>query len=103
MRFETWPAISWIVSSDASPLSAAPKSINEETGFLLRLLGEQGDFIRAKLRRKHALKLKVRGQISIAYTLVEKAAMLADAQKRRSRAIYPALMLGLHVGMRDSE
>ena len=28
---------------------AAPKSINEEVGFLLRLLGEQGDFVRAKL------------------------------------------------------
>jgi hypothetical protein len=33
---------------------AAPKSINEETGFLLRMLGEQGDFLRAKLRRQRA-------------------------------------------------
>jgi hypothetical protein len=36
---------------------AAPKTINEEVGFLLRLLGDQGDAIRARLRRQKALKL----------------------------------------------
>ena len=39
---------------------ASPKCINEEVGFLLRLLGERGDAIRAKLRREKTLKLKVR-------------------------------------------
>ena len=43
---------------------AAPKSINEETGLLLSMLGEQGDYLRAKLRRQHALKLKVRGRVA---------------------------------------
>src|SRR5262249_5934380 len=37
---------------------AAPKSINEEVGFLLRLLKERGDAIRAKMRREKTLKLK---------------------------------------------
>lgn len=37
---------------------ASPKSINEEAGFLLRVLGDHGDFIRAKLRRTKMLKLK---------------------------------------------
>jgi hypothetical protein len=30
---------------------AASKTINEEVGFLLRMLGEAGDVIRARLRR----------------------------------------------------
>src|SRR5579872_4697500 len=47
---------------------AAPKSINEEVGFLLRLLGEQGDGIRAKLRRQKALKLAVRTQVGKAFS-----------------------------------
>ncbi len=37
---------------------AAPKTINEEVGFLLRLLGDQGDTIRARMRRERSLKLK---------------------------------------------
>jgi hypothetical protein len=38
---------------------AAPKTINEEVGFLLRLLGEAGDVFRMRLRRRKALKLAV--------------------------------------------
>lgn len=82
---------------------ASPKSINEETGFLLRILGEQGDFIRAKLKRQHALKLTARSGTSRAFTLEEKGALLAAAKTRRSKVIYPALMLALHAGMRDAE
>lgn len=82
---------------------AAPKSINEETGLLLRMLGEQGDYLRAKLRRGHALKLTIRGRVSRAFTLEEKAALLAEAKRRQSPSIYPALMLALHAGMRDAE
>jgi integrase len=81
----------------------SPKSINEEIGFLLRLLGEQGDFLRAKLRRQNALKLSARRRIARAYTAAEKAALLEAAHKRRSPSIYPALMLALHAGMRDAE
>jgi hypothetical protein len=44
---------------------ASPKSINEEVGFLLRILDEHGDAIRAKLRRKGSLKLKVARTIAI--------------------------------------
>jgi integrase len=83
--------------------TASPKSINEEAGFLLRMLGEQGDFIRAKMRRLHTLKLAVHGDVARAFAVEEKAALLASAKKRRSRAIYPALMLALHVGLRDAE
>ncbi len=43
---------------------AAPKTINEEVGFLLRILGEPGDLIRMRLRKKKMLKLKVRKSLS---------------------------------------
>jgi integrase len=82
---------------------AAPKSINEEVGFLLRLLGEQGDFLRAKLRRQKMLKLSTGRRVARAYTPAQKAALLAAAKQLRSRAIYPSLMLALHAGMRDAE
>ena len=82
---------------------AAPKTINEEVGFLLRLLGEAGDVIRVRLRRRKTLKLAVRRGPGKAYTTEEKAAMLAAAKAARSRAIYPALMLALNTGERDAE
>ena len=82
---------------------ASPKSINEEVGFLLRILEERGDAIRAKMRRLKTLKLKGPKSIAKAFTVEEKAALLAAAKNRRSPAIYPALMLALHAGMRDAE
>lgn len=82
---------------------AAPKTINEEVGFLLRLLGEAGDPIRARLRRKKMLKLAVGRQVGKAYTPEEKESLLAAAKGARSPAIYPALMLALNAGMRDAE
>jgi integrase len=82
---------------------AAPKTINEEVGFLLRLLGEAGDVIRTRLRRRKALKLAVPRGPGKAYTPEEKTAMLAAAKAARSRAIYPALMLALNTGERDAE
>ena len=82
---------------------AAPKTINEEVGFLLRLLGEAGDLIRSRLRRRNALKLTVPRGPGKAYTPEQKAAMLTAAKVARSRAIYPALMLALNTGERDAE
>lgn len=82
---------------------ASPKSINEEVGFLLRILEERGDAIRAKMRRLKTLKLKGSKSIAKAFTVEQKAALLAAAQGRRSPSIYPALMLALHAGMRDAE
>lgn len=82
---------------------AAPKTINEEVGFLLRLLGEQGDGIRVKLRRQKTLKLPTRSDIGKAYTPEEKGSLYDEAKKRRSKAIYPALVLTLNCGFRDKE
>lgn len=83
--------------------SAAPKTINEEVGFLLRLLGEQGDSIRVKLRRQKALKLSVRTEVGEAYDTEERGLLYDAAKKRRSKAIYPALVLTLNCGLRDKE
>lgn len=85
---------------------AAPKTIKEEVGFLLRLLGDQGEAIRGRLRRQKALKLAAGKQVEKAYTPEapeEKERLLAAARTARSPAIYPALMLALHAGMRDAE
>jgi len=83
--------------------NAAPKTINEEVGFLLRLLGEQGDSIRVKLRRQKALKLAASAEIGKSYTSEEKGLLYDAAKKRRSKAIYPALVLSLNCGLRDKE
>jgi hypothetical protein len=45
---------------------AAPKSINEEVRFLLTMMGESGDVIRVRLRKKK-LKLPTRRKIGKAY------------------------------------
>src|SRR5579862_6095960 len=82
---------------------AAPKTINEEVGCFLRLMGEPGDVIRARLRRRKSLKLALPQQIGKAYAPEEKDALLAAAKSARSRAIYPALTLALNAGMRDAE
>ena len=82
---------------------AAAKTINEEVGFLLRMLDVQGDVIRARLKKQNALKLKTRRTVAKAFTAEQKAALLGAARARRSPAIYPALMLALHLGIRDSE
>ena len=67
------------------------------------MLGEQGDILRVRLRRRKALKLAVRRQVGKAYSQEEKAALLNAAKSARSPAIYPALMLALNAGMRDAE
>lgn len=107
--------------------NASPKSVNEEVGFLLRLLADQGDAIRSKLRRERALKLKVPPTPGRAYSIEEQTRMLdvarastlaarraAERQRNGERVpqgerqggsptIYPALVLALNAGMRDSE
>ena len=82
---------------------AGPKTINNEVLLLLRLCGDQGDLIRGRLRREKAMKLKVPPSPGKAYTADEKARMLAEAQKLRSKNMYPALVVDLNCGLRDKE
>jgi integrase len=95
--------------------TASPKSINEEVGFLLRLLGDRGDSIRIKLRREKSLKLKTGESIGKAFSPEQKEALLeaavvtvaskhSHAQKgTRSPNILPAMLIALNSGMRDAE
>jgi len=82
---------------------ASPKSVNEEVGFLLRILGDPGDLIRIRLRKRKMLKLKVRQTVGRAFAPDEKTRMLEEARKARSPHIFPALSLALNAGMRDAE
>ncbi len=106
---------------------ASPKSVNEEVGFLLRLLGDQGDMLRNRLRRAKALKLKVPPTPGKVFSSEHQEAMLKAAlestvaarlaMERKAKSeprqkgqkqggsplIYPALVLALNAGMRDSE
>jgi integrase len=82
---------------------AAPKTVNEEVGFLLRIMGDLGDLLRVRLKKKKKLKLKVRNDIGKAYTPEEKERMLAEAANARSPHIYLALTLALNAGVRDAE
>jgi integrase len=93
---------------------AAPKSINEEVGFLLRLLDERGDAIRFKLRRSKGLRLKTGPAVGKAFSADEKAELLraaAPTKTKGSRAqrgarspnVLPAIELALNAGLRDGE
>ena len=81
----------------------APKTINEEVSLLLRILGDHGEVLRARLRKAKANKLPVRVRVGKPYSADEKTKLFAEARKRRSPAIYPALMLALNTGMRNRE
>jgi integrase len=106
---------------------ASPKTINDEVAMLLRLCGEQGEMIRSRLKHEKALKLRVDPSPGKPFSPEEQERMLAVARQstewarraceRRRRgekprkgdrqggspSIYPALVLALNGGMRDSE
>ena len=84
---------------------AAPKTINEEIGFLLRLLNvAQAGAIRAQLKQQKKLKLKVEKRVGKAYSAEEKTGLVTAARDApRSKSIYFATMLAQHAGLRDKE
>lgn len=82
---------------------AAPKTINDEVQLLLRLCGEQGDLIRATLRRDKALKLALPPSPGRPYSADEKARMLEESLKLRTPQMRAALALDLNTGLRDKE
>jgi integrase len=82
---------------------AAPKSINEEVRFLLKMLGDPGEIARAQLRKEKQLKLKVRIQIGKAFDAPETIKLSAEVAKSRSPHIYMAFTLARNAGLRDAE
>ena len=82
---------------------AAPKSINEEVRFLLKMLGDPGNVIRAHLKKKKQLKLTVHKRIGKAFDAEESHSLEASARKPHSPHMYPAYMLARNGGLRDTE
>lgn len=85
--------------------NAASKTINDEVGFLLRLLPvAQSGALRAQLKQQKKLKLRTTKRVGKAYSEGEKAELLKAAREgRQSKGIYFSMMLALHAGLRDKE
>jgi len=85
--------------------SAAPKTVNDEVGFLLRILPvAQAGAIRAQLRSQKQLRLRSIKRVGKAYTAEEKAGLIKSTKNApRSKAVYMGTMLALHAGMRHKE
>ena len=73
---------------------ASAKTINDEVMLLIRLCGDQGELIRATLRREKALKLALPPSPGRPYSAEEKARMLEEAKKLRTPQMHAALALG---------
>ena len=82
---------------------AAPKSINEEVRFLLKMLGDPGELMRAKLKETKQLKLTVHKRIGKAFDSEESEKLAGKTRKSRSPHMYPAFMLARNGGLRDTE
>jgi integrase len=100
---EITPAVVKGYQSGRIAEKASPKTINDEVLLLLRLCGDQGDLIRAKLQREKSIRLRIPPSPGRGYSADEKARMLVEAGKLRSRNIYPALVVALNCGLRDRE
>ncbi|TDI12963.1 MAG: site-specific integrase, partial [Acidobacteria bacterium] len=82
---------------------ASGKTINEEVGFLFRLMGGVGDVVRLKLKKDRKLKLPQREDCGRALTQEEEPRLLLEAQRAQSPFIFPGIMVALNTTMRDSE
>ncbi|MGH9616971.1 MAG: hypothetical protein ACRD28_09545 [Acidobacteriaceae bacterium] len=82
---------------------AAPKSINEEVRFLLKMLGDPGEVLRAHLKKEKQLKLRVHKTIGKAFDSDESESLETKAKISRSPHMYPAYMLARNGGLRDTE
>jgi integrase len=82
---------------------ASPKTINDEVVYLLRILGDRGEILRARLRKSRSLKLAVTSRPGKAYTADDKTALEAAAASSRSHRFRLFLTLATHTGMRSKE
>ena len=83
--------------------SASPKSINDEVIYLLRILGERGEVLRARLRKNRSLKLTVTSRPGRAFTEQERDALDLAATKSRSHRFRLALALANNTALRSKE
>jgi integrase len=83
--------------------NAAPKSINEEVRFLLKMVGDPGELIRVRLKKNKQLKLAVGKRIGKAFDSDETERLIERAKISRSPHMYLAFMLARDAGLRDTE
>jgi integrase len=83
--------------------SAAPKSINEEVGELLRILNEPNDLTRAKLKKNKKLRLRVGKGPGKAFPTEQQDRLVAQARESRSPHIKHAIIYERNAGMRAGE
>ena len=97
--------VNTVVSYQSARLreGASGKTINEEVGFLLRVMGDVGDVVRLKLKKDRKLKLPQNENCGRALTQEEEPRLLAEAQRAQSPFIFPAIIVALNTTMRDSE
>ncbi len=100
---EITPTVVKRYQADRLREKAGPKTINDEVQLLIRLCGDQGELIRASLRRDKALKLALPPSPGRPYSSAEKTRMLEEAQKLRTPQMHAALALDLNTGLRDKE
>lgn len=86
-----------------SRLREKAKTINEEVRFLLKMLGDPGELIRARLKKKKQLKLAVGRRIGKAFDSEETERLIERAKLSRSSHMYPAFMLARNGALRDTE
>ena len=82
---------------------AANKTINEEVGLLLRILRDQGDILRVKMKRAGTLKWRVRNNIGKALSLEQQSRLIDAAEASFSTPFRLAVVMALNTGCRDSE
>ena len=100
---EITPTVVRQYQADRLAEKAGPKTINDEVLLLLRLCGDQGDLIRAKLRREKSMKLRRRPLRAAPTPPTRRPECWPKLQKLRSKNIYPALVVDLNCGLRDKE
>jgi len=69
----------------------------------LRLCGDQGDLIRARLAPREGNETPDPAIAGTALHATRRRALLAEAAKLRSKNMYPALVVDLNCGLRDKE
>jgi integrase len=82
---------------------AAPKTINEEVGELLRILGHPGELLRVQLKKNKKLRLKVGKGPGKALPTQQQDELVEQARKSRSPHIKHAIIYERNAGMRAGE
>ena len=83
--------------------SAAPKTVNEEVGFLLRIIGRSWRPLRVRLKKKKNAQAKGRERYGKGLQRGRKRTNAVRSRKSAFTPYLPGLTLALNAGVRDAE